>query len=346
MARNTGIPHFLRIADKLAARFVSEEAGRRLPSVQAIARSEKVSINTAHSAVKELQRRGVAVSRRGSGSYSLGQEGPVAQVFGYFVHMPRFAAFFRSLTERLARQGLRVVLTETGLRGEALEEGFDPEEVAKAAIVVWVCTSHPEGVRACTRARRRLPARMPMILVTDPLGLEVTGGHRFDFVHWGTWDSTRMLVQQLGESGVRHPVWIDRSDVATLTQKEAVAGFLSGLVQADVRRPLDHIFRWDVERPGSLAALFAKTRSWQPGAILLQYDYQEEFRVVCSREGIRLPSDLPVLAFGHGESRHRLLQSWRNLARTCADLIASRLRDPARPNLNVSLKPLREKRKK
>lgn len=343
MARNSGIPHYLRIADALAARLATESAGWRLPSVQALARKEKVALNTANRALAELRRRGLVVSRRGSGTYSLGRTGPVVRVFGYLVDLPHFAAFFRSLTERLARQGLRTVLTETGLHGEALGDSFRLSEVATSAMVLWVSPSHPEGVRLCTLARRRLPVRLPLVLVADPLGLDLEGGHRFDFLHWDATQGVRKLLGGLTRTRLERMVWIQRSDIETVVQKEARSAFLAALVEAGVSRPLEHIVDWDVERRGSLAAAFAQLKGWRPEAVMLQCDYEVMFRAACREQKIELSANLSVLALGRGESHQQALAAWRDLARTCSDLVFSRLSDPGRPNLKVAIAPPRRR---
>jgi DNA-binding LacI/PurR family transcriptional regulator len=337
MPRNPGIPHYRRIADDLLATLQAPgDPARRLPSENALARCYGVARNTARRALEELRAQGLVHRLRGSGSFSQDQAVRLIFAFGYL--LPVYARLFTWLGHLLAGAGYRLIVRETGMRGEKLAETFRPEEVRQAQAVFWYVASHPDGIQAATAARRQLPPRLPLVLVDDPLGLTLQGRHRVDLVHYDGQQAARRLVAQLASRGIRHPVLVNRPDVAIFAAQATQAGFEAELVERGIPDVAGHVFEEEAH-PSTLRRLFrpAGPRSWKPGAILLHYPYENEFRERCRQAGLRLPPGFPVIAVGQVEGRYRLPTDQRGMAQTCADLLLSRLRNPNRANLHVAI---------
>ncbi|MEI8140061.1 MAG: GntR family transcriptional regulator [bacterium] len=338
MPRNPGIPHYRRIADNLLATLQAPgDTARPLPSENALAKRYGVARNTARRALEELRAQGLVHRLRGSGSFSQGRAVRLIFAFGYM--LPAYSRLFSWMQHLLAGEGYRLIVRETGMRGEALSETFRLDEVRQAEAVFWYVASHPDGIRAATAARRQLPPQLPLVLVDDLLGLSLQGRHRVDLVHFDGQQAARLLVAKLASRGIRHPVLLNRSDLTIFAAQTTQTGFESELLARGIQDVAGHVFEDDVQRPSTLRRLFrpADRRSWKPGAILLHYPYEVEFRERCSQAGLRLPSGLPVIAIGQVEGRYRLPIDQRAMAQTCADLLLSRLRHPQRPNLHVAI---------
>jgi len=338
MPRNPGIPHYRRIADDvLASLQAAGDSSRRLPSENALAQRYGVARNTARRALEELRAQGLVRRLRGSGSFSQGQAVLIIVAFGYL--LPLYARLFSWMQHLLAGEGYRLIVRETGPRGEGLAETFRLEEVRQAQAVFWYVASHPDGIHAAAAARRQLPPSLPLVLVDDPLGLSLQGRHRVDLVHYDGQQAVRLLVAKLASLGIRHPVLVNRPDVTIFAARATQAGFEAELVERGIPDVAGHIVQDDAQRPAPLMRLFrpAHPRDWKPGAILLHYPYEDEFRAHCRQAGLRLPPDLPIVAIGRTEGPYRLPTDQRSMAQTCVDLLLSRLRNPRRPNLHVAI---------
>lgn len=338
MPRNPGIPHYRRIADNLLATLQAPgEPVRPLPSENALAKRYGVARNTARRALEELRAQGLVRRLRGSGSFSQGRAVRLIFAFGYM--LPVYARLFSWMQHLLAGEGYRLIVRETGMRGENLSETFRLDELRQAEAVFWYVASHPDGIRAATAARRQLPPRLPLVLVDDPLGLSLQGRHRVDLVHYDGQQAARLLVKKLAARGIHHPVLVNRSDVTIFAAQATQAGFEAELVERGIVDVAGHVFRDDAQHPSPLRRLFqpVNRRSWKPEAILLHYPYQSEFRDRCRQAGIRLTPDFPVIAVGQVEGRYRLPTDQRGMAQTCVDLLLSRLRNPRRANLHVAI---------
>lgn len=68
-------PAYIQVADDLQKQINSGryEPGEQIPSLSKIMESYGIAVNTARSATKELERRGLVVTRHGEGSYVLDQ---------------------------------------------------------------------------------------------------------------------------------------------------------------------------------------------------------------------------------------------------------------------------------
>ena len=139
--------------------------------------------------------------------------------------------------------------------------------------------------------------------------------------------------------GIQHPVLLRRPDLTIFAAHATQVGFEAALVESGVTDVAAHVVDDDVADPTALRRLFAPDagRGWQPQALVLHYLYEADLRARCLHANIPLPPELPVIAMGQTQGAYRLRVDQRALAAVCANLILSRLQDPQRPNLHVTL---------
>jgi DNA-binding LacI/PurR family transcriptional regulator len=350
MPRNPGVPHYRRVMNMVLAR-PELIAGGRLPSERELAQWYGVARGTAARALRELAALGHALRIRGSGTFAAGGPGRAIVTYGFRQDSPRFARFYTTLTRKLGEAGLRLVALETGLRGEYLGAPASVVTQLKALqpeAVVWFASSHPEGLQTAARIRRHLPAALPLLLINDPLGLNLQGGRRFDLVHFDVAYSLGRVMERLRRLGGSHPVLVDRQDIHQFLSSEIRSRFIGELAGRGVENPLAHVLTYRRESPASFREFFRATRTWEPSAFILQYPFEEEFRSWCRDAGVTLGEDVPVIPFG-GNPAHlplaiRLPWDYQALGSVCVELLLSRLQNPRRPNLHVGVSvPLRSR---
>jgi len=337
MGRNRGLPHYRRLMDSLLAAPVRDKAPVRLPSERALARRFNVARNTARRALDELRAQGYATRLQGSGTYRQPKSARLIFAFGYLLGEPHFSSLFQWFGHFMAEKEFRLVIRETGLRGEHLAETFRPEEVSQAEALLWIAPSHPEGLKLCRRARRKLPQRLPGVFVNDTLGLSLQGGGRIDLVHFDFEQAAEQLVTRL-LSRRHHPVLVNRTDVSLFSSAQAETGFVGALVKAGVADPSAHILTWNPQDPATLHRFLRdRRRSRAPDVFVLHYPHEPEFRDACAFAGTPLAPGAMLVPFGQNHSPYRIPMNFRAMAEICADLLTSRLKAPGRPNLHVAL---------
>ncbi|CAN5483494.1 hypothetical protein BH09VER1_BH09VER1_55220 [soil metagenome] len=258
--------------------------------------------------------------------------------FGYLLDNPCFARFFEWMRHRLAEHDYRLIVTDIGLRGENIREYFHIAEVNRADAIFWIAPSHPEGLRAAVLARRKIPARMPLVLVNDPMCLLLQGPHRFDLVHYDYSQATRRLVERLFKTGRCFPVLVCRSDVRLFSIDEAKCGFISALGERGIKTVASHILKWDPENPATLRKFWRTRRGHSaPDAFILPYECEEEFRRALSQAALPLSANAQMIVFGSRDALWRSPMDFRDMAETCIDLLLSRFKRPTRANLRVAL---------
>jgi len=350
MARNQGVPHYQTILRHLFASWQSRaEHGRPLPSERALARQYSVARSTACRALNELRTQGFIRRVPGSGSYVIRYTAPLIVGFGYGTAFPLpHGRVFTRLADRLGKAGYRLQVVETGLYGEFLSNVFDPTTIDGAKAIVWYVSGHPLGRAVAIRARRRLPAHIPLVLINDPLGLSLQSRRPFDLVHYDTAQAGRCLAQRLLRDGFRHPVIIHRTDVIIASWDESERGFLMGLIDAGVPDAYYHRAVWNIKNRQTLRQLLGPhgPKNWRPDALILPHLCGLELRRECQKIGLRLPSRLLLIEFGQNSARYQIPMEYKNIGDVCADLLLSRLNNPHRSNLHVKISlPVRSMRK-
>lgn len=330
------MPHYRRIANALLLSLRDGES-RRVPSENALARQYGVARQTARRALEELRAQGYVSRVRGSGSFSRSQSARRVYLFGYLLNQSAFAAFSQRLNHQLGAEGLQLRTIETGFQGEELEAAAEIlTEIKGAEMAIWFASSHPVGLKAAARVRRHLPARLPLIMINDPLGLTLHGSHRFDLVHFDAADAARRLLDFIKTSGQSIPTFVTRSDVSLYYTQEMKRGWLAALAERGERDPDRWVMHWNPERPSSLIRTLRQRSGDQSPTFLLEYDYCGSFQYLAHQAGIPLRSD-QVMAFGQRQKEFYLAGDLKALADVCADLVVSRLRRPSRPNLHLEL---------
>jgi len=173
-------------------------------------------------------------------------------------------------------------------------------------------------------------------MINDPLGLTLHGNHRFDLVHFDAADASRRLLAFLRANGQPHPTFVTRSDVSLYYTQEMKRGWLAALAEPGERNPERRVLHWNPERPSSLVRALRQRPRGASQTFLLEYDYCGEFLHHAHQGGISLRPE-QVMAFGQRDKEFYLAGDLKALADVCADLVASRLRRPTRPNLHLEL---------
>jgi GntR family transcriptional regulator len=348
MPRNPGMPHYRRIANAIITSTIQRRApgGQRVPSETAVARKFGVAKNTARRALDELRRLGYVTRIRGSGTFSTGQSLKTIFAMGYDVLGPDFTRMFTWLEHLLARRGYRLIVGDMGLRGEHIREAFRIEQIRQADAIVWQAPSHPLGVRASIAARRKLPKRMPLLCIADPLGLSLQGRHRIDLVHWDYPEAIRRILAWCDREKRRHPILVSRTDVTLFATAEAERAFVADLANRNVREAANHVVPWDAfdTQAGERFVRHVRDLEWKPDAFILQFEWLPEFTRLCAAAGMR-PDSRSVWVFDSRVGERSLKMDFRLMAEVCSDLLLNRLEKPNRPNLRVALNvPVRRSR--
>jgi len=346
MARNRGIPHYQRVlADLLATG--RPLSGGALPSERALAARYGVARGTARRALEELRALGYVHRVQGAGTYATRQTGPVVHFIGY--HFSFYEPHFcRPLRQHLEAKGVRLVATDMGHQGELLPgRSTLRADLSAAELVVWYASSHYLGREAAVRFRRKLPAKLPMILIGDALGLSLQSSHRFDLLHFDNASAARNLVALLVRRGIYHPVFVRHPRVRLFSTEETERGFLCGLMEHGVAEPGAHLFDWQPEESRSLLRFMQEPRAWAPQAFILGFPYKESFRASCACSPMPYPDDIPLLALGSEEGETlRMSRDYAQLAAACADLVFSRMERPKRPNTHTTVAmPVRSRKR-
>jgi len=335
MPRNPGIPHYRRIADAIIASTIQGRAsgGQRVPSETAVARKFGVAKNTARRALDELRQLGYVTRLRGSGSFSTGPTVKTIYAVGYHTQQGYFVTMFKWLEHLLGRVGYRMIVADMGLCGETIRQAFRLDEARRAEAVIWQAPSHPWGVRAAIAARRKLPKRMPLLCVADPLGLSLQGRHRIDLVHWDYPEAIGRILAWCDRECLRHPVLVSRTDVSLFATTEAERAFVAGLTTRGQRHAAGHILSWDAfnPHPGQRFVQHLRRLDWKPDVYVLQYDWVGEFTSQCDI------GSTPTWIFGSTVGGRGLRMDFRAMAEICTDLLLNRLQKPNRPNLRVAM---------
>ena len=340
MGRNAGTPHYMRILADLQRELDHDPPppGRALPSERALARRYGVARHTARRALEELRARGRIVRLQGAGSYSAdAAEGRVVAL-GYLIDTAPFDRTFAWLGHRLRAVGYALAAHDTGLHGEHID-AIDPDSLAAADAVVWFATSHPEGLRLCRALRRKLPNHIPLVLVNDSLGTTHTGRRRVDYVHFDVPDAARRIVEGLLSRGIQRPVLVRRRDVAVGYLEMVDEAVIATLAAHGIPDPTSHVMHVDTTTGDGLAALWQPhdARPWTPDALLLCWSWAHELKRAAAAHGCPIPDGVPIVELQDGETLYRTPQDFRAIGEICADLVASRILRPSRPNLTVSV---------
>jgi DNA-binding LacI/PurR family transcriptional regulator len=194
-------------------------------------------------------------------------------------------------------------------------------------------------VEAAVNIRRRLPKRLPMVCIADPLHLSLQGGARFDLVMWDYGHALEKTLERFAADGIRHPVYVNLSDTDIESQRQAQIAFMGHLAARGAANPSDYIWPWNHASANPAEAWRARQKNlgWAPDAYILQYPWEGELRAQCRKSGFPISAKTPVWAFDDSAGKHHLPMSIRAMADVCAELLLSRLRAPSRPNLVVHI---------
>jgi DNA-binding LacI/PurR family transcriptional regulator len=334
MPRNKGLPHYRRIADRLLAG-LAKGGNFRVPSENALARAHGVARMTARRALEHLRAHGYIERIQGSGSFSRHVGARTVHYIGYSLAQSRFTRFRSRLLHNLGNEGIHLLTVDAGVSGTDLDP--TPEligEIRNSEAVIWLAPSHPSGAAAAVRLRRKLPVKLPMVLINDPLGLSLHGTHRFDLLHFDAAEAARRMVDLLARRGIAHPLLVLRRDVKLYSVAEIHRGFVAAMHTRNVPEALLHALAWNPpERLERVIreAVTKKRKGWKPDGFVLEYDYFDEFQAAMRSAN----TGLPVFAFGRGATGLNPAGDTKVLADVCTELLFSRLKTPNRPNLHV-----------
>ncbi len=337
MARNQGEPHYRRIMAALLTRCNQPALkGERLLSERALAARFHVARNTAARALRELCERGYLHRRRGAGTFRARAICPAILAWGYHVSRPPFNVLFECLQYALAREGYSLAIRDFGVDGGKMPDLIRDPILPRARAIFWLAPSYPAALAAAAEQCQKLPAELPLVLVNDLMGVELHGRQRVDLVHFDYAEAARQLVGHLAAAGCRHPLLIRRTYLdARYASEQIRVGWTAALAERGLPDAEAHVVNWNPETPGGLGALLyppPAARGWQPDAILLPWAFNAAFLRHCRAQGNPIPKTMPVIGFGQNKGRFRLPMNYRRLAEMCAELLVSRLRQPARGN--------------
>lgn len=333
MGRNSGIPHFRRIADALIARLGDEKRPLdRIPSERALAQQYGVARNTARRALEELRQLGLVSRTHGSGTHKQDVVARNVFVFGYFLSGGPFLRQFNWLNHLVQQHGIRLIVRDIGLYGEHLDEVFHVDQVLQAEAVIWGVSSHPRGIHAALVARRHLPRSQPMICLGQTLGVPIQSRHRVDVVQADYPGAIRQIIARVERLGLPLPIFVDRSDVTIESWREAQEVFVGELLQRGIHDSHRYVLRWDVERPQSLLE-FRDQAPELPRPFILPYKILGAFRDAWQEVGVDL--DPPLIEFDCKGTPFGIPTNPRAMAEATCDVLMTRLERPNRPNLHV-----------
>ena len=339
------------MADRFAGKIASGEwpPGSRVAAGTALAQELGVSRNTAHRAVEELQRRGLVVRRKGSGTVVAERERPalrrVALLMDYLAPHQNYpsADLVRGLHEGLGENTDLIVVQNSGdLATEARQLASLSEEVD--GIVIY-----PIARNETAAVYDRLRQRGYPIVALDRRHVNVD----CDAVFTDDREGARRAVAALIAGGRRKVGFISFRRPFFQSVHERHEGYREALLGAGIK-PCDEDARWfprdcshDMGPFLSLVrdTMYALTHRAEPiDALFCVEDVFALSAIQASSDlGLRVPEDMEIVTFSDWPPNllptpwnvHRVVPRKDEIGRAAARLLRSRLADPRRPSETI-----------
>lgn len=340
------------IADRLTQKIASGEwaAGSRVAPGSVLAQELGVSRNTAHRAVEELQRRGLVVRRKGSGTVVATRERPtlrrVALLMDFLAPQQNYpsADLVRGLQEGLG-EGTDLIVTQNSgdLATEVRQLSSLSDEVD--GIVIYPIARNDAAAAVYDGLRQR---GFPIVAL-DRRHVNVD----CDAVFTDDREGARRAVAALVGGGPRRVGFVSFRRPFFQSVHERYEGYREALLAANIQ-PCDEDVRWfpkdcshDMGPFLSLVrdTMYALTR--RPDPIDALFCVEDIFALsaiqACSHLGLRVPEDMEIVTFSDWPPNllptpwnvHRVVPRKDEIGRAAARLLQARLADPQRPSATV-----------
>ena len=310
--------------------------GDRLPSDSALAEQWGVSRMTAHRAMQELQRLGVIVRKRRSGTEVIGSRGKRAGFIAIiFPHQ-------NDLLEINYLRGIRLALPDDvhfiscdTLGDPSREAYYLKKMLQEASAIICFPTGAPENTHLY---QRLLDEGMPVVCVD-----RIPDGVTIDGVVTDNYASTLRALRAVAQMGNRYMAHFTQHDLWVSAVRERYQAFV------DVGRELGHedIRRWIRQFPVAFGvnrehliqlatdALYTLThQSPTITAVFCLNDYHMMATLEASLQiGVRVPDQLQIVSFNDclpllpsiARSVHRIVQDATTIGRLAAERLLQRL---------------------
>jgi DNA-binding LacI/PurR family transcriptional regulator len=307
-------------------------AGERLPPERWWSQELTVSRVTVRRALTELREQGVLTAARGSGWRVKGTGGETRNriLVVFSVSAPMAMEFYEGVQQGLAGSRWRPTLTSINLlRAWPIADFADLGTVAGIVVAL--------GARLPTRIRRELRATgLPWVqafhAAADQDAPCVTTDHAA---------SVRTMLDHLAGQGHRRFAYLTHEMADDPSFRQRASAFQSHVRHRDLAGQFIDIRKEDWFNPATGDMVLSRVRgpdgTWPDAVLCSTLMWAEELILNLTRNGVRVPQEVSVAAFGsYGEFRHILPSAGltaitraafplAGLGRTSADVLLARL---------------------